>query len=120
MQYDDFFVDIEGIRVIEWQSEQHNYSYYPIILEGKYKGKAKRLNDFLKANNIFARRYFYPLLNKLNYLNAEFSLNCDELDLPVASNISENILCLPIYPDLSKEEVNYILSIIKKAFKDFL
>lgn len=79
-----------------------NYSYYPIIFkkEEDLLISVKKLND----NNIFPRRYFYPSLNTINYIKGQ--------SMPISESISSRILCLPLYKDLSEEEVKLIVRII--------
>lgn len=83
----------------------NNFSYFPIILKDE-KNVLKIIRE-LNKKNIYPRRYFYPSLETLNYINyKEEMLN--------SRSISERILCLPLYPDLDKEIQNYIISIVKE------
>lgn len=80
-----------------------NYSYFPIILKSekillKVKGE-------LESNNIKARRYFYPSLDTLKYLNKKQKM-------PISDDISKRILCLPLYESLEKEMVKKIVDIV--------
>ena len=82
-----------------------NYSYFPVIFENEqvlYKVKKTLENE-----KIFTRRYFYPSLNTLPYV--------DKKICPVADSISKKILCLPIYIGLDKQDVNKISAIINKV-----
>ena len=81
-----------------------NYSYYPVIFENKSELllAEKKFNE----NQIFPRRYFYPSLNKLPYIKYKRMEN--------AERIAKNILCLPLYPSLSKENQDKIIQIINK------
>lgn len=81
----------------------YNYSYFPIIFknEKKLKETVKKLN----LSNIYPRRYFYPSLNELPYL--EKKQNC-----PLSEDISKRIVCLPIYPGLKNSEIKAICEII--------
>jgi dTDP-4-amino-4,6-dideoxygalactose transaminase len=79
-----------------------NYSYYPIIFESEEKllGIQKKLNQ----KNIFPRRYFYPSLNSLEYL--------DYKSMPISEDISKRVLCLPLYYGLDLKECKTIIEII--------
>lgn len=79
-----------------------NYSYYPVILESEEKllDIQKKLNQ----KNIFPRRYFYPSLNTLEYL--------DYKSMPISENISKKVLCLPLYYGLDLKECRTIVEII--------
>lgn len=81
-----------------------NYSYYPIIFKTEQQLlKAKKI---LNENNIFPRRYFYPSLNTLNYVN--------QTSMPISESISVRILCLPLYSNLSSDDVSQICLILNK------
>ena len=82
-----------------------NFSYYPII----FKTKKAMLNakKLLELNNFFPRRYFYPSLNKLKFLQ-----NFDKC--MVAEDISQKVLSLPLYDDLKDAEIRNIVQIISK------
>ena len=80
-----------------------NYAYYPIVFESEKL--ALECFESLKGKEIFARRYFYPSLAKtLPYLPVR--------EMPVTDDIAKRVLCLPLYYDLSVEEVDLICRII--------
>lgn len=86
----------------------YNFSYFPIIL--KNETIALRIKEELANENIFPRRYFYPSLDKLPYIEPkQFCKN--------SRDISSRILCLPMSFDLKKEEQDKIIYIIKKVLK---
>ncbi len=84
---------------IEW-----NYSYFPII----FKSEELLLSvlEELNKNNIFPRRYFFPSLNKLEFVKYK--------SMPVSEDIAWRILCLPMYPSLEKNEQDLIVNIINE------
>ena len=77
---------------------KENYSYYPIIFNNE--------NDLLicveklNSKNIFPRRYFYPSLNTVSYLQ--------KIEMPISESISKRILCLPLYMGISKVDIETI------------
>jgi dTDP-4-amino-4,6-dideoxygalactose transaminase len=82
-----------------------NYAYYPIILPNE-----SILTEMLKALNdnwIYPRRYFYPSLNRLNYLPYR--------EISVSESISKRVLCLPLYHTLSREEIDFISRIMLRT-----
>lgn len=79
-----------------------NYSYYPIIFEDE--NTLMRVFDSLIRNEINTRRYFYPSLNMLPYV--------DQVDLPISQSIANRILCLPAYHDIRDEDLEHIIRII--------
>ena len=79
-----------------------NYSYYPVIF--KTEESLLKVQKALNEVAIFPRRYFYPSLNKLEYLTAD--------SMPISESIAGTILCLPLYVGLEKEELSKICNII--------
>lgn len=88
------------------KSSDINYSYLPIVFKDSETMVAILKN--MNKEGIFPRRYFYPSLNKLNYIN------CDEV-MHNSEDISERILCLPLYDSLRNIDIDKIVEIIKKS-----
>lgn len=104
---------VKGIRCLETSGEiVSNFAYFPILVEPAYGKKRDELNVVLKENGIVPRRYFYPLISE--YPMYRGLPSADKKLLPVANLASLQILCLPIYPDLSLEKVVEIAEIIAK------
>lgn len=100
-----FLNDIEGVR--------HNYSYFPIfITENEYGMSRDALYEKLKLQNILARRYFYPLISNFPVYRGLDSATPDKL--PVANKLADQVLCLPMYADLTDEDVERVLQGIKE------
>ncbi len=100
--------DIEGITVFEQfeKVKRANNSYFPILVGEDYPLSRDELYEKLKKNNIYSRRYFYPLISEFPiYRDLELS---DEKMALVATQVAATVLCLPIYPALSLEEVTRI------------
>jgi len=90
----------EGIRCIDISGNlKNNYSYFPIIISSAFPITRDALYDKLKANGIFSRRYFYPLISAFPMYRGLSSASPQ--NLPVATKAADQILCLPIYPDLN-------------------
>jgi len=97
------FEDIQGVR--------HNYSYFPILVNQYEYGKTRdQVYELLKKNNIFARRYFYPLISQFPAYSGLASAG--KANLPVASRITEQVLCLPLYAELEDEDIERIVNSI--------
>lgn len=88
---------------------KYNYIYYPVIFESE--SQLLNVKEMLENKNIFIRRYFYPSLNKLKYL--ETYDPC-----PISEDISKRIACLPLYVGLTNEEIIEICDIIKATIKN--
>lgn len=100
-----FLNDIDGVR--------HNYSYFPIFITEKEYGMSRdALYDKLKSQNILARRYFYPLISNFPVYRGIESSN--PANLSVATKLAEQVLCLPMYADLTADDVQRIISVIRK------
>lgn len=87
---------------------EYNYIYYPIVL--KDEEETLKIIDALHENEINPRRYFYPSLNTLKYIE-------DKGNCPVSEDISKRVLCLPLYNGLSKTDVAKICEIVEENIK---
>jgi len=90
-------------KIIE--NTNYNYSYFPVIFNSEKDLLSVR--KALEDNNVFPRRYFYPSLSGLDYVEKQ--------EIPVSDDISSRILCLPMYHSLSEEEQYMICNIITEA-----
>ena len=79
-----------------------NSSYFPIIF--KSEANLIKCMEKLQKYEILPRRYFYPSLNTLNYV--------DYKEMNRSEDIAQRILCLPLYPELKKSVVNQIIKIV--------
>jgi dTDP-4-amino-4,6-dideoxygalactose transaminase len=100
---------IKGIKLVKPQANiNSNYSYLPVVFDG-FGQTRNEVYDNLKTNNIIPRKYFYPLTNCYECYAGLF--NSDKT--PVAKEIADKILTLPLYAELSLEDVDMICGIIK-------
>lgn len=98
-----------GIRLVQRQENvQGNYAYFPVVFE-RYKKTRDDIYSELKEKNIIARKYFYPLTSNFECYRGRFDSN----NTPVAQYVAARVLCLPLYADLSLEDVDEICKIIK-------
>ncbi len=106
--YLDLLKDIKGIKLNKINNNIiSNYSYFPILIEDEYGITRDELFDILKSHNIYARKYFSPAINDTECYKKFLSKT------PIAHDISNKILTLPLYPDLLKKDVIRICKIIK-------
>lgn len=82
-----------------------NYSYYPVIFDSELK--LLNVQKLLNNLQIFPRRYFYPSLNTINYVNGN--------KMPISESISSRILCLPLYATLNLTDVIKICETINTS-----
>lgn len=101
---------IDGIRLNAVQKDvEPNYAYFPILIDERIFGFSRNeVFKKLEENNIGARKYFYPLTNTFDCFHGKYDAN----QTPVALHISKRILTLPLYAELSLEDVNRICDII--------
>ena len=98
-----FMEDIPGVR--------HNYSYFPIFVDAEKYGMTRdELYFKMKEQNVFGRRYFYPLISEFSTYRGLDSARLD--NLPVAHKIANSVICLPMYAGLSEDDINRILIVL--------
>lgn len=106
---------INGIKVLPDYPEMsnYNYSYFPIFVDEKQYCKSRdELYNYLKKNGIYGRRYFYPLITNFpTYRNFD---SAKKENLTNAKKLSDQVICLPIYPGLELEKVKKIINQINK------
>jgi dTDP-4-amino-4,6-dideoxygalactose transaminase len=92
-----------GIRLLKIRPEtQWNYSYFPVVFSSE--SQLLKVKAALENKNIFPRRYFYPSLNRLPFVNGA--------ECPISESISKQILCMPLYVNLDVKNVRKIGNII--------
>jgi dTDP-4-amino-4,6-dideoxygalactose transaminase len=101
---------VPGIKLNSVQpGVQSNYAYFPVVFDG-YRYSRDEVFDLLAAENIIARKYFYPLTTAFDCYKGRAGF--DPAATPVARHIADCVLCLPIYADLAAEEVDQICDLI--------
>ena len=104
---------IKGIHCLEGSGETvANYAYFPILVKSGYHLTRNQLFEKLRDNNIYARRYFYPLISDFPMYRGLPS--AAPANLPVAKKAASEVICLPIYPNLNIESIDKIVEILKK------
>lgn len=87
-----------------------NFSYFPVLVTEAYRCSRDELYEALKSDGIYARRYFYPLLATLPMYRDLPSAK--PAKLPVATRAAEQILCLPLYPDLGEADQDRVIAVL--------
>ncbi len=104
--------NIKGIHGIDINSSvDHNYSYYPIFIDEEFPFSRDQLYDRYTSKGIFPRKYFFPLISNFN-IYSKYASSQKE-NLVNANRLANQVLCLPIYPQLTNEEIEEVISIIK-------
>lgn len=104
--YNDMLVNFKGHKQVIKGGVTYNYAYYPLLFESEQKLLATIAE--LNKNWIYPRRYFYPSLNTIDYLE-------EKISCPISEDIASRILCLPLYYDLTEKEVQMIARIILRS-----
>ena len=100
-----FFDDMPGVR--------HNYSYFPIFINAEKYGQTRdELYFKMKEANVLGRRYFFPLISTFSTYRGLPSAAPE--NLPVATKVANEVICLPMHHELSNEDIDRILSLIVK------
>lgn len=112
--YRDALAQVSGVTCVPMGAEEvHNFSYFPILVSPVYSLTRDELYLKLKSKNIHSRRYFYPLISDFPMYRGMPSAKPE--NLPVASLAAQQVLCLPIYPELHDEDVQRIIEIIREG-----
>jgi dTDP-4-amino-4,6-dideoxygalactose transaminase len=112
-QYQDELSDLPGIKLLFSDRDKlTNASYFPILVEDAYPLSRNELYNALKSEGINGRRYFYPLISQIEYFSGLPSAAPN--NLPVASKIAEQVICLPIYPMMTDEDINRVTNSIRR------
>jgi dTDP-4-amino-4,6-dideoxygalactose transaminase len=113
-RYRALLAGVKGIHCLGDAGETvANYSYFPILVGADYPLTRDALYQKLKEHNIFARRYFYPLITDFPMYRGLASARRE--NLPVASAAAQKVLCLPIYPALGAADLERVASLISEG-----
>ena len=112
IQYRQAFQNVKGIRFFnDMIGVKHNYSYFPIFINAEEYGMTRdELYFKLRDHNILGRRYFYPLISTFSTYSGLPSASPD--NLPNATRIANEVICLPMHHELSSDDINRIIELI--------
>jgi dTDP-4-amino-4,6-dideoxygalactose transaminase len=112
--YRTLLKDIKGIHCVNPTGERvANYAYFPVLVEPDYPCSRDALFQKLRDANIYARRYFYPLISEFPMYRGLPSARAD--NLANASSIAAKVICLPIHPSLMDEDQLRVVSMLKEV-----
>ena len=112
-QYREALRNVKGIHFFDDMSGvHHNYSYFPIFIdEAEYDMTRDELYEKMKAANVYGRRYFYPLITAFDPYK-DYPSAAPE-NLPIATKIANQVICLPMHHALSVEDVKRVIDCIR-------
>ena len=103
---------VEGIILCNPQENVvSNYAYFPVVFDA-YKYTRDEVVEILSKENIIARKYFYPLVNEYDCYKSLHTANVEKT--PIAKHIADRVVTLPLYADLTFDEINKICDLILK------
>lgn len=109
--YREGLAQVKGIRCVpQIASGVRNYAYFPVLVDSGYPAGRDALFKHLKEFNVNSRRYFYPLISDFPMYRGLPSAHAN--NLKVARSVSDSVLCLPIYPGLTRLDVEKIVDLI--------
>lgn len=109
-RYREHLEGVDGLRLNAQQPEvRSNYAYFPVVFDENLFGASRNeVMDALAQNGIGARKYFYPLTNTFECFHGKYDVDAT----PVALHVAKRVLPLPLYADLSMEDVDRICKIV--------
>lgn len=117
MAYREGLSNIEGFSIMEDIPEvEHCYSYFPVLIDNEKFGHSRdEVYESLKKENIYGRRYFFPLISQFPSYRGLDSAQPGKM--PVAERVSQQVICLPMYSHIEIDDVQRIVTTIK-SIKD--
>lgn len=97
--------------IVTWElpeTTEWNFAYFPVVLRSERE--LLRVRGALNDVSVFPRRYFYPALNHLPYIDGRAT--------PIADDLAQRVLCLPLYHDLPEERVVAIAETVIRALEE--
>lgn len=108
-RYRMMFEGVEGLKTISYQRDlKPNYAYYPIVVEDAFGSTRDEVAEELERHKVYARKYFYPITNDFEIIRRLFTVN----ETPIAKDLSNRVLCLPLHPNMTAEDAERIASIV--------
>jgi len=106
-----YFKNLSGLNGISFpvlrKGTVYNYAYFPVLFENEKV--LLEVFEALKKKKVFPRRYFYPSLNMLPFFGQQ--------SMPVSENAASRVMCLPLYHNITKKDVDMITAIIRKTLE---
>lgn len=113
IRYREALSDVKGIRMFEERTDvTYNYSYFPIFVNAREYGMTRdELYFKMREQNVLGRRYFYPLIS--DFTTYKGLPSAAPSNLPIATRMANEVICLPMHHALSEEDVEKVIRIIK-------
>ncbi len=116
-RYRSALAGVPGLKMLQpLAGMAANYSYFPVLLQPSFRMTRDELYHLLRRHDVFARRYFYPLISDMPMYRGLASAVGS--NLPVATRVAQEILCLPIHADLTDEDQAKVISLVSRGAVD--
>lgn len=115
VEYRKAFRGVEGITFMDdMPGVKHNYSYFPIFVDAdKYGETRDELYFRMREENVYGRRYFYPLISE--FATYRDLPSASKENLPNAHRMADSVICLPMHHELSDSDLVRIIDTIKRV-----
>ncbi len=112
IRYREALRDMKGIRFFDdMVGVKHNYSYFPVFVDAEEYGMSRdELYFKMKEQGVYGRRYFYPLISSFSTYSGLPSAAPE--NLPMATRIANEVICLPMHHGLSESDINRVLECV--------
>ena len=112
--YIEYLKNIPGIKLLSIPDDvEYNYAYFPILIQQDYPLTRDELFYKFQENNIYPRKYFYPLITDFSLYKGYNIISKHKI--PNARKIADSVICLPLYPDLTEDDVSRVCEVIQKS-----
>ena len=113
-RYREALKNVPGLRFFDdMPNVRHNYSYFPVFVNAAEYGTTRdELYFKMREQGVLSRRYFYPLISEFSTYRGLPSATPE--NLPVATKIANEVICLPMHHELTEENIEKILNCIIK------
>jgi len=113
-RYREGIARVEGVRCLTDAGERvANYAYFPILVQAEYFRSRDALFRKMQESGVYARRYFYPLISDFSMYRGMNSAAHE--NLPVARKVASEVICLPMYPALTGEQIDFVIGLIASS-----
>ncbi len=105
--------DVPGLSLLAWAGQTvANHAYFPVFVQVDFPVTRDGLYGLLREHGVYARRYFYPLITDFPMYRGIASAVAS--NLPVANKVANQVLCLPLFPDMSEQDLMRVVSVIQQ------
>jgi len=110
--YREALADVPGIRCVESAGERvANHTHFPVLVGPGYPISRDALYQRLREHDVYARRYFFPLVSEFPMYRSLASAGSD--NLPVATEVARQVLCLPIFPAMQPQDQRRVIDLVR-------